>query len=612
MAGLGVLTTVLLTLSFAPFDGWFLAYVALVPWGVSLAISRSPKWQLLWGTLTGVFFWAGNLYWLWWITLPGYAGLLVYLGAFWLVASLTLRGAMRRGWPMWLMLPTVWVALEYARDFGLGGFPWFYLAQSQYLRTPLIQICDITGQYGVSFFVVMVNGLLLDIAMRRWNLSRIPAAKGKRRIAVGACVAVAAAAGMLSYGHWRLSQQTQEPGPTIGIVQRAFPVCLYERGAGAQEIFTSHIQGSESFAGAGCDVIVWPEAMLPKGVNREVLEIDPGKLDDLQLWSLLEKFYYMEDRGLYSTEGMRRAVRDMIDGDEAHGPALRSYAVRLAETSRKLNCPILVGGPTVHRNSRPIDDKDQWVTRNSAMLYDRRPEESALYSKMHLVPFGEYVPFKHSWTWFHKVLRWFVPPVMEQLDPGEECTRMEIVSGSRTFRIATPICFEGVFARVCRPLVMSDGTKSADILVNMSSDGWFVHRSFDGKGFGGPWRGSTEHLQHLVQYCFQAIENRVPVVRAVNTGVSASIDSNGRIVAMIERDGKLAMTEGTLLLGGAEALNGRFGLQAPKVLVDHRVSLYSVAGDVFAQAVAAAALLAAGCLIAMRRKNSVKEQGSTT
>jgi len=122
--------------------------------------------------------------------------------------------------------------------------------------------------------------------------------------------------------------------------------------------------------------------------------------------------------------------------------------------------------------------------------------------------------------------------------------------------------------------------------VNISNDGWFVWNWRD-----GPYRGSAEHPQHLVQYCFRAVENRAPVVRAVNTGISASIDSVGRIVATVEREGLRTMLAGTLLLDGRRDRHGRLlPGHGPKVLVDQRVSLYSLVGDVFAQTVSLAAV----------------------
>ena len=122
-----------------------------------------------------------------------------------------------------------------------------------------------------------------------------------------------------------------------------------------------------------------------------------------------------------------------------------------------------------------------------------------------------------------------------------------------------PICYEGTFGDVCRRLVMRGRHKQADILVNLSNDGWFVW-----KWGSGPYRGSTEHAQHLAQYCFRAVECRTPVVRAVNTGISGSIDSCGRIVALVGGR-RAAMIEGTLLLDGLAGPG-----HGPKVLVDRR------------------------------------------
>jgi apolipoprotein N-acyltransferase len=111
--------------------------------------------------------------------------------------------------------------------------------------------------------------------------------------------------------------------------------------------------------------------------------------------------------------------------------------------------------------------------------------------------------------------------------------------------------------------------------------------------WGAP-RGSSEHDQHLAQYVFRAVENRTPVVRAVNTGISASIDSNGRLVAVLQRDGVRSSVSGVMLLGGGGTRPQVVG--GPRVLVDSRVAVYSTAGDVFAGSAAATGALLAGWL----------------
>jgi len=261
----------------------------------------------------------------------------------------------------------------------------------------------------------------------------------------------------------------------------------------------------------------------------------------------------------------------------------------------------------------PIGKLDRWESRNSAMWLAADGRVTAVYSKRHLVPFSEYVPFKRGWPWLYRLLRKCVPAEMPQLAPGPEIVRFELPrpGGEAPWRLASPICFEGTFARVCRKMVMQDGAKSVDMLVNMSNDGWFV------------WPGrdipeeSNEHTQHLVQYCFRAIENRVPVIRAVNTGISASIDSNGMLRSVLRNHpdpGLLlgsgqTLIPGTLLLGDhSDDQRALLSVRGPQILVDRRVSPYSIIGDAFAMAVTLAACLLAAWVIRKSRTNNTEVQ----
>jgi apolipoprotein N-acyltransferase len=182
---------------------------------------------------------------------------------------------------------------------------------------------------------------------------------------------------------------------------------------------------------------------------------------------------------------------------------------------------------------------------------------------------------------------------MTQLDSGKAPYRFAFtpsapasVEGKEQVRFGAPICYEGTFARVCRDLVYGpDRQKKADVLVNISNDGWFV--------WPESREGTTEQAQHLSHYVFRAVENRVPVVRVVNTGISGVIDSNGRIQEVAggspENLDASVMAEATLIAG---------------ITLDTRSSLYSLVGDVFAQGVSliAMALLIRWVAPAIRRK----------
>jgi len=601
----------LLQMAFAPWDLWPLAYVALVPWVLGLVLAPSRRWGLFSAWLGSLVFWGAILYWLTWITMVGYFAGIAYLTLYWLVAAAILRAAVRRNQPMWIVLPLVWVALEFirasAQSLYLGPtFPWFDLAHSQYRQTILIQIADITGIYGVSFIVAMANGLVVDIILaviaRRVHPADAAAglkapivlvANQRRRIIVGSVAFGAALAAALGYGAWQLSRDTRVEGPVIGIVQRAYPISLAGRNATQEQILDSHLEATRTFLDSSVrpDLVIWPETMLPVGLNRQMIDLDPNSLKGDYLRGLAAKFGGLEawDAKLFDEAFLRsflhRLLRDgTADPNGSFAPSKRALAGRVLAMSGRLGCAILAGGTTIHRNGHPLFAKDEWLVRNSALWLDPNEPDAPIYSKRHLVPFSECVPFKDSWLGLHKLLRRFVPDVMEQLDPGPEITRFELSRPAGKWRVVSPICYEGTISPLCRRMVYQDGQKKADIMANLSNDGWFVC------WWGDARRASTEQAQHLSHYCFRAVENRVPVVRAVNTGVSASIDSNGRIVAEVRHNGRNTMISGTLLLdsahsGAIEYLAGH----GPKVLVDHRASWYSLVGDAFALAVALAA-----------------------
>ncbi|MGB2824962.1 MAG: apolipoprotein N-acyltransferase [Phycisphaerae bacterium] len=594
---LGLLTVTLLSVSFAPADVWPLAYVGLVPWMLGLTLAPTRRWSLFSGWLAGLVFWAVSLYWLTWITLVGYVAGILYLSVYWLIAAAILRAAMLRRWPMWIILPIVWVALEYVRAHAGPAFPWFFLAHTQYAQTRLIQIADTAGQYGVSFFVAMVNGAAVDLAASLLPAMQAAARRPRSRLVRAATATIVTTAVVLLYGTWQLSRETQSTGPAIGIVQRAFPISLSGRAASPEEMLNSHLAGTAEFVTGklDLDLVIWPETMLPRGLNAEVLGADVGKLAGDRLRALAGKFFGSDVwRKDLSDESIRAYLQPYIEGgvmphsEEVVG--LRFQAARITHIAGRLGCPILAGGASLHADDDPVSRDDWWVVRNGALWFDPNEAYGPVYAKRHLVPFSEYVPFKRSWPGLHRLLRAFVPSVMEQLDPGPGYTRFELSRPSGKWKLVSPICYEGTFAGVCRDMVYDGGQKRADIIANLSNDGWFVYRRGD-----GPYRGSTEHAQHLSHYCFRAVENRVPVVRAVNTGISASIDSNGRIAAEVRHRSIRTMIPGTLALDGArrndvEYLPGH----GPKVLVDSRTSWYSRLGDVFAVAVSmvAAALVA--------------------
>ncbi len=152
--------------------------------------------------------------------------------------------------------------------------------------------------------------------------------------------------------------------------------------------------------------------------------------------------------------------------------------------------------------------------RNSVYFYEDGQQSPLRYDKTHLFPFGEYIPFRDTpppLSWLHEFFQLFNPWGREHgLTPGEADTVFDVAG----VRVVVPICFEDLFPYRCREMIFADGERRADVLVNVTNDGWF--------------RGN-QMAQHLQAAAFRSIETRTPTARSVNTGVSAIVDPLGRI-----------------------------------------------------------------------------------
>ena len=221
---------------------------------------------------------------------------------------------------------------------------------------------------------------------------------------------------------------------------------------------------------------------------------------------------------------------------------------------------------------------------NSAFLY--RPDGTKgpkKYSKIHLVPFGEYVPFTKSAAWLHSLLMKFTPYDFDySLDPGKEHTVFEINSRQndklKKYRFGVVICYEGTLPSIVTNAVVDEsGNKKIDFLVNISNDGWFVNFA------NTKIRPSSELVEHNAVYAFRAIENRIAIIRSVNTGISSLIEPSGKI-----RDGFAAASDGFAEKPDLRA--GIAGWFADKMPIDKRKTIYSSYGRWFEIACQAAVL----------------------
>jgi apolipoprotein N-acyltransferase len=203
-----------------------------------------------------------------------------------------------------------------------------------------------------------------------------------------------------------------------------------------------------------------------------------------------------------------------------HDPEL---IAALQSLSRQVRAPLLVGSVDAEPTAPP-------TYRNTAFLLDERGIVTR-YDKIHLVPFGEYVPL----SWVLGFVRGWAEFIAD-LEPG---SRAVVFSGPPA-PFGTVICYEGIFPALVRRFVL-DGAR---FMVNMTNDGWFGQTD-------GP-------LQHLGMYPFRAVEHRIAVVRAANTGVSALILPSGEIMRSLPLFARGTL-EGRVPLRTRETLYTRFG-----------------------------------------------------
>lgn len=191
---------------------------------------------------------------------------------------------------------------------------------------------------------------------------------------------------------------------------------------------------------------------------------------------------------------------------------------------------------------------------NAALLV--RPEgEPQLYRKVHLVPFGEYVPFRHSFPLFATIAGDQVP---EDFDAGNEFAVFQL-SHNRG-RVAPLICFEDTLGDLARQFVLS----GADLLANVTNDGWFLRSS-----------GSRQHLANAI---FRCVETRRPMIRAANTGVTCFVNDLGRVTQMLQDERGSIFEEGSLI--------GDINIAIEPV-----ITFYTRHGDIFAEVCSLFALL---------------------
>lgn len=453
---LAILSGILLTLSLSPlpFDLYFLAWFALVPLLLPLWQKKSSHAFII-GMITGFVYFLGTTYWVFnsmyyyghlgtplslFMTLLLSLYLALYVGVF---ATLFNFLASRSRCPALLIVSFTWATLEFLRSYVFTGFPWSSLGYSQHKFLPIIQFADITGIYGVSFLVAAFNGAIYDIIYFIKKRREAPLLPPTYTIAGFLFLAVLTV-GVFSYGHYRLKSDNPGEKVKISIVQGNIRQDIKMDMAYQNMIFEKYVNLTDKVIKDSPSLIVWPEASFP-----------------------------------YAFEADIKNSQRLID-------------------YQKSTDSFLLFGATLIKDKTDF----QYKLANSVVLLNKKGEVISSYDKIHLVPFGEYVP-----------LKWLLPIDKLVADIGEFVPGKEYTVAHTPFgNLSTAICYEIIFPGLVRKFA----SNGADMIVTITNDAWFGR--------------SSAPYQHFAMAILRAVENRMPVARSANTGISGFIDAKGRIL----------------------------------------------------------------------------------
>ncbi len=479
-----VLLSALLQIAIFPLPNFYLlCWVALAPLVFALLRARrphtlqlregikllpaNPLQAFLLAYVSGVLWYAGTCYWIYntmrqygGVNTPAAIGLLIlfclylglYHGFFGLLISLLARddSFSRRAL---VLAPVVWVAVELART-RITGFPWDLLGIAQVDNIPLARIARVTGVYGISFEIMLVN-----VAFAAAFLVR----REKRKQLLLASITAALA---LQAVRW-IPMPAFPADKTAYLVQANIPI----------------LEGSD-----------WTKDYFGETL-RELrrISITPGS----------------PLTGAASTASADEIHPDLIAWPESPAPFYSSDALFRGEISgiaRQMNAWVLAGSIGIRNASQNAERPTEIY--NSGVLVSPAGDWTARYDKMHLVPFGEYVPFEKLFAFANGLTK-----EVGAFSRGE--SRIPLNAGGT--KLGVFICYESIFPDEVRQSVAA----GAQVFVNISNDGWYGD--------------SGAYAQHLRQARMRAIENARWLLRDTNTGVTASIDPYGRVIASIPR-----------------------------------------------------------------------------
>jgi len=415
-----VVSGVLLFLTFPVYDYGWLAWFGLIPLLISLQ-GRRPIAGFLLAFLSGLVFFAGVFDWI--LDVKGYEihhhailvpYLSIYFGMFgWIIC---LVGRRIKPFGTILISPLVWVSLEYIRSNLLFlGLPWALLGHSQYQFLPIIQCVSITGVYGLSFLIVLVNVSLVVGIMTFWRPHWLFSSRmvfpGKRQaMGIAASVLILFFA-VLIFGQIMLAKTQGKDGVRISVLQANIEHYKRYNRKYDDYVMQTYVDLSISAAVEKPDLIAWPEAATPGFI-----------LKDMKLYNQVKSL--IKETGAY-------------------------YLIGSSEFPKF--------------SKKPFDPKK---SGNTALMFSPEGKVMGQYIKTRLVPFVEYIPYKGVIQW----PQFIVPEGRRTQVVGDEFTLFDL----KQHKFGVAICWESLYADIFRKFVK----KGANFMVNISSESWFEKTIF--------------------------------------------------------------------------------------------------------------------------------------
>jgi apolipoprotein N-acyltransferase len=516
-----IFTGLLCTICFPPFNQSWLCWFALTPLIAAIwfsAPNSKRRWlrNLLLGYVAGVVFftaafsWLGSLgvlyenFWLRGLSLLLSFYLALYFAFWsWFVGLIRPRNFLA-SWQNLLtafLAAVAWVTHEWIRGWLFTGFGWNGLGVALHSTWPLIQIAEITGVAGSSFVVVVANVIAVTTPVRLF----LEAKTRQVRPHFDLTLTLAGIVGLLTFGLYSVQNRPISKSLRIAAVQADIPQEEKFDPQFRARIFERFARLSEIAirSSPAPHLLIWAESSMPDPVR------DPNT-----------------ESNQFVTQFSVSAKTDLLLG------------------------------------TLDIEDRHDY---NAALLISGSTQQMQIYRKVHLVPFGEYIPLRHSFPLFAAVAGKWVPG---DFDPGENYTVFRLTNDD--VQVAPLICFEDTIGDLVRQFVL----RGSNLLVDVTNDAWFLH--------------STGSRQHLANAIFRCVETRRPMARAANTGVTCFVNEFGRVTQMLQDERGSTFTEGVL--------TGEITIPAEREL-----TFYTRHGELFAKLCAATTLVGIVILLVVCR-----------